>query len=218
MQNIKNLILWHWGSTMIELMAVLAIMGLGIAALLQTIAGWLYYAKDTENNIKAINLAREGIEWMINIRDTNWLRFSSDKANCWKVDWYLAACIGNANYGNNTVGLNNNVQSGSYVIYSQNGAWFLSGATVDPSWDTYKNNFSVGIDSAGFYTQTGIVSTPCSSFLQASCKTVFAREIQIAYTTTQTGTMQVTSTVKWLDRRPQSVVIDTVLTNWKSNF
>jgi type II secretory pathway pseudopilin PulG len=47
---------------MIELMAVLAIMGLGIAALLQTLVGGLYYARDTENNIKAINLAREGIE------------------------------------------------------------------------------------------------------------------------------------------------------------
>jgi type II secretory pathway pseudopilin PulG len=217
MQNIKNLILSHWGSTMIELMAVLAIMGLGIAALLQTIAGWLYYAKDTENNIKAINLAREGIEWMINIRDTNWLRFSSDKANCWKVKDYKAACIGNSSllpYPTDP-GI---IASWSYTIFSQNGAWFLSGATVDPSWDIYKNNFSVGIDSAGFYTQTGIVNTPCSSFLQSSCKTVFAREIQIAYTAAQTGSMQVTSTVKWLDRRPQSVVIDTVLTNWKSNF
>lgn len=80
---------------MVELMAVLAIMGLGIAALLQTIVSGLYYAKDTENNIKAINIAREGIEGMINIRDTNWLRFSSDKANCWRVDAYVATCIGN---------------------------------------------------------------------------------------------------------------------------
>lgn len=155
---------------------------------------------------------------MINIRDTNWLRFSSDKNNCWKVDGYLAGCIGNTNYGNNTP-VNNNIQSGSYIIFSRNGAWFISGATVDSSWDTYKNNFTVGIDSAGFYTQTGVVNTPCSSSLQSSCKTIFAREIQVLYdTATQTGTMRVISTVKWLDRRPQSVVIDTVLTNWKSNF
>lgn len=47
---------------MIELMAVLAIMGMGIAAMLATIGSGIDYAKDTEDNIKAINLAREGIE------------------------------------------------------------------------------------------------------------------------------------------------------------
>ena len=44
---------------MIELMAVLAIMGMGIAGLLETIGSGIYFAKDTEDNIKAINLARE---------------------------------------------------------------------------------------------------------------------------------------------------------------
>lgn len=47
---------------MVELMAVLAIMGMGIAAMLSTIGSGIDYAHDTENNIKAINLAREGIE------------------------------------------------------------------------------------------------------------------------------------------------------------
>jgi prepilin-type N-terminal cleavage/methylation domain-containing protein len=47
------------GATMIELMAVLAIMGLGIGALLQTIVSGIEFARDTENNIKAINIARE---------------------------------------------------------------------------------------------------------------------------------------------------------------
>ena len=76
-------------------MVVLVILGLGITALLQTIGGGISYTRDTENKIKAINIAREGIEGMTNIRDTNWLRFSSDKINCWKVKDYSSSCIGN---------------------------------------------------------------------------------------------------------------------------
>ncbi len=197
---------------MVELMAVLAIMGLGIAALLQTIVSWLYYAKDTENNIKAINIAREGIEGMINIRDTNWLRFSSDKSNCWRIDGYLATCIGDTSE-------TDKIATWSYTIYSRNGVWFLSWAvTSDPAstWSTYKDNFAVGLDTNSFFTQTGVVNTLCSAFLQSGCKTIFAREIKIWVSST--GSMQVTSMVSWYDKRLQQVTIDTILTNWKSSF
>jgi len=44
---------------MVELMAALGILSLGITALLQTLDGGIRYANDTENNIKAINIARE---------------------------------------------------------------------------------------------------------------------------------------------------------------
>ena len=50
------------GATMIELMAMLAILGLGISAMFAVVTSGIYFAKDTEDNIKAINLAREGIE------------------------------------------------------------------------------------------------------------------------------------------------------------
>ena len=78
---------------MIELMAVLAIMGLGIAAMSGTVVSGIYFANSTEKNIKAIGIAREGLEGVMNIRDTNWLRFSSDKVNCWKTDKYNGNCI-----------------------------------------------------------------------------------------------------------------------------
>lgn len=50
------------GATMIELMAMLAILGLGVSAMFAVVTSGIYFAKDTEDNIKAINLAREGIE------------------------------------------------------------------------------------------------------------------------------------------------------------
>ena len=47
---------------MLELIAMMAIMGLGIASMLGVIQSGTYFAKDTEDTIRAINLAREGIE------------------------------------------------------------------------------------------------------------------------------------------------------------
>ena len=204
---------------MIELMAVLAIMGLGIAALLQTIGWGIYYARDTENNIKAINIAREWIEGVTNIRDTNWLRFSSDKINCWKTDSYNGNCIGNNLNSTNGV-WNTNISSWSYTLHVKNGVWFfswwLSGLVP---WSTlHKDLYKVWISPEGFYTQTGVSVIPCSSWKQSDCLTIFTREITIGYAITDTWSFLVQSSVYWQDRRPQWVTLETKLTNWKSNF
>ena len=43
-------------------MAMMAILSIAIAAMFSTVTGGIFFAKDSENRIKAINLAREGIE------------------------------------------------------------------------------------------------------------------------------------------------------------
>jgi len=53
-------------------------------------------ANSTESRIEAIQIARDGLEAFTNIRDTNWLRFAADRANCWNVLNYNASCIGSA--------------------------------------------------------------------------------------------------------------------------
>lgn len=201
------------GSTMIELMAVLAIMGMGIAGLLETIGSWIYFAKDTENNIKAINLAREWIEWVINIRDTNWLRFSGDRINCWRTKDYNGGCINDGSF----VWL---INSWSFTIYTKNGAWMLSGATqinFASSWNTYKDMYKVWLDTEGFFTQTGVATNQtCSNQTQTGCLSIFARELSL--NVTSSGVMNISSIVRWREKRDRSVIIDSVLTNWKSNF
>ena len=214
MQRISHIFKSTQGSTMVELMAVLAIIGMWVAALLETIWSGMYFAKDVENNIKAINLAREGIEGMTNIRDTNWLRFSSDRRNCWRTKDYQWGCI-------NSPTFSWLIGSGSYTIYPKNGAWYLSGITSPPSytsnWASYANIFKVGLDSGGFWTQTGVVASPkCSSDVNVGCLTIFTREINI--NVTGTGMMNVQSIVRWQGKRDRSVILETVLTNWKSNF
>lgn len=207
----KNLSLHHAWATMVELMAALGILSLGITALLQTLWWGIKYANDTENNIKAINIAREGIESVINIRDTNWLRFSSDRTNCWIVKDYQASCIGDSTPPE--------ITTWPYTIVSSNGAWYLSwvAAGINPitNWAAYKQQFRVGIDAEWFYTQTGVSTTSCDSTITKNCVTNFTREI---YITSAGWNLSVQSIARWFQERPRSVIIETTLTNWKSRF
>lgn len=207
----KKITIHRAWATMVELMAALGILSLGITALLQTLWWGIRYANDTENNIKAINIAREWIEAVINIRDTNWLRFSSDRTNCWIVKDYQTTCIGN--------GAPPAITTGPYTIISANGAWYLSWVIsgIDPltSWPAYKSQFQIGIDSNGFYTQTGITNISCDSARTKNCVTNFTREV---YISTNPGIIAIKSVARWYQERPRSVTIETTLTNWKSRF
>jgi hypothetical protein len=149
------------------------------------------------------------IDW----RNTNWLRFSSDRTNCWK----------NLNYNSNCIGWGStDIADGSYILTTQNGLWYLSWATaVDPllNWNSYKQSFQVGLDNDGFFTQTGITtSATCSTSLQSNCLTIFTREITINTPGGNTGTLNISSIVRWKSKRDHEVKLDTTLTNWKSKF
>jgi type II secretory pathway pseudopilin PulG len=199
---------------MIELIAMMAIMGLWIWSMLGVIWSGSDFAKDTEDTIKAINLAREGIEGVINLRNTNWLRFSSDKTNCWKVKDYTSSCIGS------TAGTDD-LLSGSYLLYTNNGAWYLSWITfIDHTtdWTSYRTTYRAWLDSEWFYTQTWamIPSIFCTSAGQTDCLTPFNRQILI--NPIGTGTLEITSLVLWQWKRKREVTLTTTITNWKSKF
>lgn len=206
------------GSTMIELIVMMAMMALGISSMLWVIGSGVDFAKNTEDNIKAINLAREGIEWMRNLRDTNWLRFSSDKENCWKSLNYDGSCIGNNAFLNT-------VSSGSYIVYLTNWAWFLSGTLAFPTfnwstdWTNYRTIYQTWLDTNGYFSQTGSIPwSTCSSNTQTGCLTIFTREIRITIPGSDTGTLNISSIVRWWWKWHHEVQLDTTLTNWKSKF
>jgi type II secretory pathway pseudopilin PulG len=207
---------------MIELIIMMSIMALGVTAMFGVIGSGTDFAKDTEDTIKAINLAREGIEWVTDWRNTNWLRFSSDRENCWKAKDYDSTCIGDTSEL-----ISNKILSGSYTLNVRNGAWYLSWVAIggtpatnfSTSWTQYKSEYKTYLDANGFFTQSGITSTTfCSSKTQTGCLTPFTREIRITIGATETGSMQVSSIVRWQRKRKIEIILDTTLTNWKSKF
>lgn len=87
----------HRGETIIEvLVAILILTGVLIAAF-----SMLNKSIDANVNVKnriiALNIAREGIEAVRNIRDTNWLKYSGDRRGkwlCWDSETTSNACSG----------------------------------------------------------------------------------------------------------------------------
>ena len=49
--------------------------------------------RSTNYKIAAMNIAREWIEAITSIRNTNWLLFSSDTKNCWNTLDYESNCV-----------------------------------------------------------------------------------------------------------------------------
>ncbi|MBX9809842.1 type II secretion system GspH family protein [Candidatus Gracilibacteria bacterium] len=198
------------GSSLIEIMAMMAVLGIAVAAMFSTVIGGIYFAKDSETKIKAINLAREGIEGITNLRNTNWLRFSSDQINCWRIEGYQSNCIGNSSFA-----LNNSVGTGgtatSYVLENKNGAWYLTGTT---------SGSGLWVDNNGFYYSSGITAGDirCNFDITTNCRSPFTRIIRIFIPAGSTGSMSITSRVDWFERRAQNVIVETTLTNWKSKF
>ena len=202
------------GISLIEIMAMIAVLGLAIAAMFSTVIWGIYFARDSENRIKAINLAREWLEWVTSMRNTNWLRFSSDQANCWKAKDYGSSCIwDNAATTNAGKSIWVDVTTEKYILTNSNGAWYLKLPTATTgSW--------LWVDDNWFYTATGSMApgeTLCTITQSINCRSPFTREIQILKGATD-NTISVTSIVDWYEKRAQNVTLTTTLTNWKSKF
>lgn len=71
------------GETLIEIVVALFALTLFSAASTLVIVSALSSTRINKNNLAALNLAREGIELVRNIRDTNWLKYA-DKT-CWNT-------------------------------------------------------------------------------------------------------------------------------------
>lgn len=183
---------------------------------------WMYTIYDrskrlsdsTKYRIEAIEIAREWLEAIKNIRDTNYILFWADTENCWNVLNYNISCI----WSNDTT---NDIQNDtSYIIYQDSdNRWKLN----SPSWVTtyeyndtnYRNNFQVYKDINWFYTQSwGTNFNP-----------IFTREIKISYLDTSwnpwdsnNDKMKISSLVQWVDRTSNDVHkinLDLELNNWK---
>jgi len=162
-------------------------------------------SESTSNKIQAIQIAREWIEAVKNIRDTNWILFSSDVSNCWNIDNYNNTCVWN----NSTT---NDISAWSYKIYqnSSDNKWYLSKKNTSETEykkSDYRNEMKVWLDSNWFFTQTGTMT---------EIKPIFTREIKISYLST--SKMQIISLVQWKDLAsdiPHKVEFKSILTNWK---
>lgn len=190
-------------TSIIEAIIILMIVVTGTVWVYKNLDASQKLANTTWNRIQAIQIARDGLEWVTNIRDTNWLLYGADYENCWNTLNYNSTCIGNTT--------SPKIWTGSYKIYKNTNNQFE--LSIHPTWDytqtSYQSTYEVFRDTDGFYTQSGSVTNLYPP--------LFTREIQISYPTADS--MKVIALVSWLDnakQTPHVLRMETQLTNWKS--
>lgn len=174
-----------------------------------------HLSNSTTNKIQAIQIATQWIEWFTNIRDTNWLLFSSDYINCWNTLNYDSNCIWAIDTDHT---IKNNE---SYIIYTDadNRRVLESPSIMSPYQyieNDYRNWFKMYYNDIWVYTQSWTIT---------EVKPIFTRELKIDYLNID-GTpwnesskkIKVTALVQRSDSSsstPHKVEIEQILTNWK---
>ncbi|MFZ4461416.1 MAG: type IV pilus modification PilV family protein [Patescibacteria group bacterium] len=210
------------GNSIIEVIVVMLVLTTGLTGAYGILSSGQTLAVTTENRIKAVNIAREGIEAVENIRSTNWIKFSSDYNACYDTADYNPLCIGNTNPARPY-----SLKSGSYIMTGNSGgAWSLSGVTSPGSYTgatrpQYLAVFPIYLDSNGLLSQKGPPpSLKCTNTISRNCVSIFTREIRITRPADYSN-IQIESIVTWKDGtrdEPYSITLNHTLTNWKYNY
>ena len=127
------------GETIMETVIALSILAIGLTMPSALIATSLRNINISKNRVIAVNIAREGIEAVRNIRDTNWLKYSGRKRICWNhlpQDLISETCDGN-----------NPIGADEYVVYKNiDHRWRLAEAGIVDDFDNRKL-YTVDIDT-----------------------------------------------------------------------
>lgn len=176
------------GESIIEVMVATVIILTALSAIMTLFSSSIHTNTVTKERVIALNLAREGIEAIRYIRDTNWLNYSNTRRLCWN---FLPE-VGFTCEDSNDDDINEKILNGNYNtnLDTTNFTW-----SIDPDTD--------GIDADNIlYLQNGFYTTSTGSL------TPFFRQIQISYPnatgsggtpidSTEDNQMKVVSIVKW---------------------
>jgi len=80
------------GETLLEVLIALVVLIIGSVTATSLIITSLKANLYNKDALIALNLAQEGIEYMRNTRDTNWMKFSADTQHCWNTAPSAASC------------------------------------------------------------------------------------------------------------------------------
>lgn len=99
------------GETILEIVISMSVLTIGITLASTVMGSALRNMNASKNRVIAVNVAREGLEAMRNIRDTNWLKYSSKKRECWNHEPRPEPddCADDTEQ----------IQPGDYIIYKQ---------------------------------------------------------------------------------------------------
>ncbi len=83
------------GETLLEVIVALLVISMGAATAASLIITSIQANLFNKDALIATNLAQSGLEYMRNLRDSNWMAYSADTENCWNMKSSVGVC-GNA--------------------------------------------------------------------------------------------------------------------------
>jgi len=208
------------GETIVEVIIAVVVLVVGILAAFRLLINSGIQNELSRERVVATNLAREGIEAVRNIRDTNWLRFGGEKRLCWNNADFIAPITCE---DSNSDGVPNEHIKHNQLYISEfdnsNYRWKL--ATQSDALDLGDGNISANnekyrlkIDANGLFNHD-----------TAGTDSIYFREIYIEYmndTATaiasapeeKANVMRITSRIEWYDRgRLNEVTLTAILTD-----
>ncbi len=97
------------GETILETLIAMGVLLIGIMMASTIMSTSIRNINSSKNRVVAVNIAKEGLEAIRNIRDTNWLKFNSKKRECWNHDPKTDSCDG----------VNSIIGSGDFIVYKE---------------------------------------------------------------------------------------------------
>lgn len=80
---LKNKTFKKRGESLLEVLVAVVILGVFLSSILSMVNNAMATNQNIRMRVMALNLAREGIEGVRNIRDTNWLKYSGNMRDKW---------------------------------------------------------------------------------------------------------------------------------------
>jgi type II secretory pathway pseudopilin PulG len=194
------------GESLLETIIAIAILIVGTVSMLAMVFAMLIARTAAEYETVGTNLAREGIEAVRNVRDTNWIANIAFDSGFYSQSRFVASFD-----PSNSDGLHPN-------------GWRLAPASLDSALAV--KQFASGGTYAGFYTQVGTGETAHWPVLPTIySRTIYLMDIcndgtiQGAGSPCPAGTsagVNVTSVVNWSERgRPHSVTLVEKIYDWR---
>lgn len=102
-------------------MIAVGILGIGVVTISLVMSGNVRNSNVNKNQIIAVNLAREGVEAVRNIRDSNWIKYANNRRLCWNHSFASTVPCDNS--------FQDPIQAGQYIIYKRETLedWVLEG-------------------------------------------------------------------------------------------
>jgi len=211
---LKSIFKSRRGETLVEVFVAIIILVVGALSAVKLLGLASINNQLTKERVIATNLAREGLEAVRNIRDTNWLRFGGERRLCWN-NLDVSTCL-----DDDVDGVTNNpiAHETNYIVKfdTLNYRWGLEAAVGG------KLDLADGIDAA-YRLQTD--ATGLYNHDATGTDTIYFREIYTEYLKLdqslatvdeeKANILRVTSKVEWMDRGIISdVTLTTILTDY----